>query len=142
MTQRSFPFLLVLAVALTAFSADKKVRKKLVGHWISAEDICGIEERDTVVMTRSKFTDTLYYWGGPASGFTFESNGDFREYSNTLCSEETNPVRFGGERWHLDSTHDVMIEGDTRKLHFRVITIGSDTLKMKLVEKEMKLEQR
>jgi len=126
------------AFLLFSFCYDCHMSKKLTGNWISQTDLIGIQPGDTLRLRKKKYSEKLYQWGGAISGFAFDENGDFREYSNVLCSTESDPVRFHDEHWRFDDD-TIFITGSTREMKFVVIgNMGPDrkTLLLKVVKGE------
>lgn len=128
---------------LFIFGAFTFPEKKLIGHWILMQgDLYEAGAGDTLVFIRKHKTAGMYEWGsGVSSGFEFLPNGDFLEYHNVLCSTESSPVMYSGERWSLNPEKDaegarnplgdiLAITGSERNFTFKAIFSGRNKLQL------------
>lgn len=82
---------------------------------------------DTLIFTKTKYTDKLYQWAGALAGIELSSDNTFSEYHNVMCSDETSPVRFADERWSLHSDL-ITITGNNREANWRVLNVTNKKL--------------
>lgn len=117
----------ILILSSFFFSFGSIGNKKIIGHWSSEVDLYDMKVNDTLIFTKTKYTDKLYQWAGALAGMELSSNNTFSEYHNILCSSETNPVRFKDERWSLHSDL-ITIIGNDREVNWRVLNVKNKKL--------------
>ena len=82
---------------------------------------------DTLIFTKTKYTNKLYQWAGALAGIELSSDNKFSEYHNVMCSDESSPVRFSDERWSLHSDL-ITITGNDRETNWRVLNVTNKKL--------------
>ena len=120
-------FVLLLISSILFFSFGSIGNKKIIGHWVSKVDLYDIKVNDTLIFTKTKYTDKLYQWAGALAGIELNSDNTFSEYHNVLCSDETSPIRFADERWSLHSDL-ITITGNNREANWRVLNVTNKKL--------------
>lgn len=114
--------LLLISILLFSFCYKCRVNKNIRGHWVSEKYLSDFNPGDTVLLTKRKFNDKLYQWGsGIASGYTFSEDGNFSEYNNTLCSTESDPVRYHNEHWEFKMLDTLIISGPQRIIRYKFL---------------------
>jgi hypothetical protein len=110
-------------------SFNDKESRKLTGHWIIEKDLYDIKTNDTLIFTKTRYTDKLYQWGGALSGIELTAENYFYEYHNVLCSSETDPVRYHDEKWGLQD-RTIKITGSHRKMDWKMISMTNKELRI------------
>ncbi|CAN5558729.1 hypothetical protein BH10BAC1_BH10BAC1_14610 [soil metagenome] len=117
----------LLILSCFFFSFGSIGNKKIIGHWISKVDLYDMKVNDTLIFTKTTYTDKLYQWTGALAGIELNSDNTFSEYHNVLCSDETSPIRFSNERWSLHSDL-ITIAGNNREAYWRVLNVNNKKL--------------
>lgn len=126
--------ILLLFVSLFVFSFTFPISKKIQGHWISKGCISFSSSGDTILFEKKKYDRTLYVWGGGAySGVEFNSDNTFVEHFNVSCSDESDDAKFHGE-YHFKSDSIVEVKGDKRSFRFKVLTLNSKKMSIKILK--------
>jgi len=121
---RNFILILILITTLLSFSLIKTGNKKLIAHWTSEKDLYDLKINDTLIFTKTKYSDKLYKWGGALAGINLGADNNFSEFNNVLCSDETSPVRYEDEKWNLNND-TITISSSERKMDWKVIHINN-----------------
>lgn len=134
MFSKKISVIVLLAIsACFSLSFTGSMSKKIEGHWTCENDLYDLKESDTLIFTKTKYTDKLYQWAGALAGIEIGSNKQFSEYHNVLCSSESNPVRFNDETWNLHN--DLMfINGKERRQTWRIMNVTGKQLKVLILE--------
>lgn len=118
---------IITTISALFFSLGSIGNKKVIGHWTSEVDLYDMKVNDTLIFTKTKYTDKLYQWAGALAGIELSSDNTFSEYHNVMCSDETSPVRFADERWSLHSDL-ITITGNNREANWRVLNVTNKKL--------------
>lgn len=117
---KSFTLILISSILLLSFKGSSG--RKVIGHWTSEVDLYEMKVNDTLIFTKTKYTDKLYQWAGALAGIELSPDKSFSEYHNVMCSSESSPVKFSDERWTLHN--DVItITGNEREADWRIMNI-------------------
>ncbi len=117
---KSSTLILISSIFLLSFKGSSG--KKIIGHWTSEVDLYDMKVNDTLIFTKTKYTDKLYQWAGALAGIELAPDKSFSEYHNVLCSSESSPVRFSDERWTLHNDI-ITITGNEREADWRIMNI-------------------
>lgn len=118
---------IIIYISAIFFSFGSIGNKKVIGHWTSEVDLYDMKVNDTLIFTKTKYTDKLYQWAGALAGIELNSDNTFSEYHNVMCSDETSPARFADERWSLHSDL-ITITGNNREANWRVLNVTNKKL--------------
>jgi hypothetical protein len=129
--------IILLSVLLLSFALPEN--KKITGHWINEHDLYDMQLNDTLVFTKVKYNDHLYQWGGAVCGMELSADHRFSEFHNVLCSSESNPLRYAGEKWSL-SNDTLSINSEERMLQWKVISLSNKKLTVIVTKINMKNE--
>lgn len=117
---KTLSLILISSILLLSFKGSSN--KKVIGHWTSEVDLYDMNVNDTLIFTKTKYTDKLYQWAGALAGIELAPDKSFSEYHNVLCSSETSPVRFNDEKWTLHNDL-ITITGNEREADWRIMNI-------------------
>ncbi|HEY0030111.1 MAG TPA: hypothetical protein VGC65_05090 [Bacteroidia bacterium] len=132
---KTITILFTLSVIFLSFSSTGE--KKLSGHWVSEQDLYEMKVNDTLIFIKTTYSDKLYQWGGALCGIELAKNNEFREYSNVLCSTETNPVRYGDEKWST-TKNMIQISSTEREILWSVISATNKKLTVLVLKNNSK----
>lgn len=117
---RKLSFITIICIFFFSFKGSSG--KKIIGHWTSEVDLYDTKVNDTLIFTKTKYTDKLYQWAGALAGIELGPDKSFSEYHNVLCSSESSPVRFNNEKWTLHNDL-ITITGNERETDWRIMNI-------------------
>jgi hypothetical protein len=96
------------------------------GHWLSDKALLDCVKGDTIQIIKTKYKNTFYQWGQPSFGMQFNKDGTFSEFYTVMCSTESSPLVYSGERWKMENDPDgkktVLIYGEKRTVRFKIIS--------------------
>lgn len=116
---------LALFLLLTSFGLPKK----LLGHWISAENaISFMDPGDTITFYKKKYDRKNYLWGGGAlAGIEFGKDSTFAEHENVMCSDETSDM-FNSGRYTYYADGKIELTDDDSTYCLRIVSMSSKKL--------------
>jgi hypothetical protein len=105
----------------------------LLGHWSSESEGPRYSRVGDRIEFRREAMRPSYTWGGPSSGLRFDRDHHVEEFANTMCSDESDPVRDHEERWSL-SGRILVIEGYWRRTSATVEVLDRRHLVLRVIE--------
>ena len=112
---------------------------KIPGNWTTDQELYDMKLNDTLIFSKTKYTDKTYQWGGALCGVEFSTDNTFSELHNVLCSSESDPVRFHDEKWRLKND-EISIFSTERELKWKIISLSRKELRVVVTKLNTKNE--
>jgi hypothetical protein len=125
--------IIVVLSACFLLSFEQIPVKKLLGNWVSKQDVSLASPDDTITFEKKKYSPQLFTQPGYFSGFTFREDSTFTEYHSIVNDPGTDNVFYPGERFVLVSDSIIEVKGYSRNFKFRIISLASKKMSIKLI---------